>query len=155
MTSKSADVPPSSFLLRLSCIFVRDWPEIRKSEIPPSEFCPISEDWGKIGIQDLGGMFLIKSYLVLQNSRFTAFTVPELLRENQQRVVKIPPPLPPQKSQNKKESNLKILKKLSLAKSCDLYLFIFFCSFSFSSGFHVVFVIGKNDFENMLSQQHK
>ena len=139
MTSKSANVPPSSFLLRLSYIFVRDWPEIRKLEIPPSEFCPISEDWGKIGIQDLGGMFLIKSYLVLQNSRFTAFTVPELLRENQQRVVKIPPPTPltPKKSQNKKESNLKILKKLSHAKSCDLYYYYFFLPFHF----HLVFML--------------
>ena len=66
--------------------FIRDWPEIRKSEIPPSEFCPISEDWGKLGIPNLARMSLIKSCLMLQNARVTAFTVPELLRENQQRM---------------------------------------------------------------------
>ena len=26
--------------------FIRDWPEMWKSEIPPSKHCPISEDWG-------------------------------------------------------------------------------------------------------------
>ena len=25
--------------------FIRDWPEIRKFEMPPSEFCPIFGDW--------------------------------------------------------------------------------------------------------------
>ena len=34
-------------------------------------------------------MFLMKSYLMLQNARFKAFTVSELLRENQQWGVKI------------------------------------------------------------------
>ena len=33
--------------------FVRYWPEIRKSEILPSEFCPISEDLGELGIPNL------------------------------------------------------------------------------------------------------
>ena len=28
--------------------FIKDWPEIRKSEIPPSKFCPVSGDWGKL-----------------------------------------------------------------------------------------------------------
>ena len=33
----------SSLVLELwQFSFIRDWPEIRKSEIPPSEFCPIS-----------------------------------------------------------------------------------------------------------------
>ena len=44
-------------------------------------------------------MFLMKSYGMLQNSRVTAFTVSDLLRENQQDGgeggVKLPPPPPP------------------------------------------------------------
>ena len=70
--------------------FVRDWPEIQKSEISLSEFCPISGDWGKLGILNLAQMSLIKSYWMLQNSRVTAFTISELLRGNQQGG-KIPP----------------------------------------------------------------
>ena len=58
-------------------------------KIPPSEFCPISGGWGKLGVPNLTGMFLINSYLMLENARFTAFTVSQLLRENQQGV-KIP-----------------------------------------------------------------
>ena len=63
--------------------FVRDWPKIRKSEIPPSEFCPISEDWGKLWILNSARMSVIECYWILQNSRVTAFTVLELLKENQ------------------------------------------------------------------------
>ena len=63
--------------------FIRDWPEIRKSEIPPSEFCPISGDWGELWIPNLAQMSLIKCYWMLQNARVTAFTVSELLREYQ------------------------------------------------------------------------
>ena len=49
----------------------------RNPEIPNtlSTFCPISEDWGELGIPSLAQM---------QNARFTAFTVSDLLRENQQ-----------------------------------------------------------------------
>ena len=84
--------------------FIKDWPEIRKSEIPPFEFCPISRDWYKSGIRNLARISLIKCYWMLQNSRFTVFTISELLRENQQgwgrgRVeewgVKFPHPLHP------------------------------------------------------------
>ena len=74
----------SSLVLELwQFSFIRDWPEIRKSEIPPSEFCPISGDWGKLWIPNLARMSLIECYWMLQNSRVTAFTVLELLRENQ------------------------------------------------------------------------
>ena len=39
-------------------------------------------------------MSLMKSYLMLQNAKFIAFTISELLRENQQgEEVKIPPPI--------------------------------------------------------------
>ena len=64
--------------------FIRDWPEIWKSEIPPSEFYQISGEWGELGIPNLAQMFLIKCYWMMQNASVTAFTVSELLRENQQ-----------------------------------------------------------------------
>ena len=50
----------------------------------PSEFCPISGDWGELWIPNLPRMSL-ECYWMLQNSRVTAFTVFELLRENQLR----------------------------------------------------------------------
>ena len=62
--------------------FMRDWTKIRKSEIPPSEFCQISGNRGKLGITYLARMFLMKCYWMLQNARVTAFTVSEI-RENQ------------------------------------------------------------------------
>ena len=72
----------SSLVLELwQFSFIRDWPEIRKSEIPPSEFCPISGDWGKLWISNLAKLSLIECYWMMQNSRVTAFTVFELLRE--------------------------------------------------------------------------
>ena len=64
--------------------FIRDWPEIQKSEIPPSEFFPISRDWGKLGISYLARTSLIKCYWMLQNARVTPFIVSKLLREYQQ-----------------------------------------------------------------------
>ena len=74
----------SSLVLELwQLSFVRDWPEIRKSEIPPSEFCPISGDWDKLWIPNLARMSLIECYWMLQNSRVTDFTIFEFLRENQ------------------------------------------------------------------------
>ena len=63
--------------------FIRDWPEIGKSEITPSEFCPISGDWGKLWILNLARISPIDCYWMLQNSRVTAYTDFELLRENQ------------------------------------------------------------------------
>ena len=53
----------SSLVLELwQFSLIRNWPEIRKSEIPPSEFCPISGDWGELGIPNLARMSLIKRY---------------------------------------------------------------------------------------------
>ena len=72
--------------------FIRDWPEIRKSEIPLSECCPISGDWSKLWIPNFARMSLIECYWMLQNSRVTAFTVFELLRENQLGVLNYFPP---------------------------------------------------------------
>ena len=51
--------------------FKRDWPEIRKSETPPSEFYPITRDWKKLGIQNLARMPLMK----WQGSSFYCFLV--------------------------------------------------------------------------------
>ena len=74
--------------------FIRDWPEIRKSEISPSEFCPISVDWDELSLPNLAQMFLIECYWVLQNSRVTTFSVFESLRENHLEGVKLPPSPP-------------------------------------------------------------
>ena len=64
--------------------FIRDWPEIRKSEISPSELCQVSGDLDKLGIPNLVRTSLIKRYWMLQNAKVTAFTNSELLTENQQ-----------------------------------------------------------------------
>ena len=42
--------------------FIRDWPEIQKLEIPPSKFCLLSGDWGKLARQNLVWLFLMKCY---------------------------------------------------------------------------------------------
>ena len=76
-----------SGVMTIYCI--RDWPEVWKSEIPASEFCPVSGDWGKLGIANLAWMSLMKCYWMLQN----ASTVSELLKENQQGLKLPPPPL--------------------------------------------------------------
>ena len=52
---------------------------------PPSESLPISGDWDKLGIPNLAGLSLMKSYRMLQNVMVTAFTVAEVLRENPKR----------------------------------------------------------------------
>ena len=85
----------SSLVLELwQFSFIRDWPEIRKLEIPPSDFCPIFGDWGELGISNVVRMSLIKCDWMPQNARVTALTVSELLRENKQGG-KINPPSPP------------------------------------------------------------
>ena len=74
----------SSVVLELwQFTFIRDWAEIRELETPPSEFCPISGDWGELGLANLKRTSLIKCYWMLQNTRVTAFTV-YLSRGNQQ-----------------------------------------------------------------------
>ena len=78
----------SSLVLELwQFSFVRNWPEIRKSEIPRKypEFCQISgsSEVSKLGIPNLARTCLIKCYLMLQNARVTAFIISELLRETQ------------------------------------------------------------------------
>ena len=51
-------------------------------------------DWSKLWIPNLARMSLIECYWMLQNSRVTAFTIFELLRENQLRGGITPPPPP-------------------------------------------------------------
>ena len=81
----------SLVLERWQLPFIRDWAEIQKSEIPPSEFCPKSQDWGELGIPNLTQKSLKKCYWMLQNARLTAFTVSELWRKtNGVGVVKLP-----------------------------------------------------------------
>ena len=63
--------------------FIRGSPEIRMSDIPSSEFCPISGDWDELWIPNLARLSLIEYYCTRQNSRVTTFTTFELLRENQ------------------------------------------------------------------------
>ena len=75
----------SSLVLELwQFSFVRGWPEIQKSKMRPSEFRPISGDWGGLVLPIMAGMsvIIIKCYWMLQDARFTAFTVFELVREN-------------------------------------------------------------------------
>ena len=84
-------------------LFIRDWPEIWKSEIPPSEFCTISRDLGELEIPNLVRMYLIKCYWMLQNARVTDFTVSELSRENQlEGKITSPLPQPPTQIRVKK-----------------------------------------------------
>ena len=74
----------SSLILELwQFSFIRDWPEILKLEIHPSEFCPISRDWGKFWISNLVRMSLVECYWMLQVSSITAFNLFEILREKQ------------------------------------------------------------------------
>ena len=63
--------------------FLRDWPRIRKLEIPLSYFCAVSWAWGELRIPNLTRMSFIKCYRMLQIARVISFTISELLRENQ------------------------------------------------------------------------
>ena len=40
--------------------FIRHWLEIRKSDMPLSEFCSTSRDWSKLGVPNLERASLIK-----------------------------------------------------------------------------------------------
>ena len=50
-------------------MFIRYWPEIWKLEIHPSEFCPISGDWDKLGMTNSTETVLKKRNLMLQKCR--------------------------------------------------------------------------------------
>ena len=60
----------SSLVLELwQFYFIRDWPEIRKSKIPPTGFWLISRDGVKLWMPNYGRMFLIEYYWMLQHAR--------------------------------------------------------------------------------------
>ena len=62
----------SSLVLELwQFSFIRDWPEIWKSEIPPSEFCPISGDWGELWIPNLARM---SNRMLLNAAKFQGYS---------------------------------------------------------------------------------
>ena len=64
----------SSLVLELwQFYFIRDWPEIRKSERPTSGFCPISGDGSESWIANLAQMFLREYYWMLQHVRGYSF----------------------------------------------------------------------------------
>ena len=54
---------------------------IRNMEIEDNrtDFCPISGDWGKLGIPNLAQMSIMKCYWIQQNPTVTAFTVYEFM----------------------------------------------------------------------------
>ena len=110
----------SSLILELLQFpIIRDWPEIRKSEISTFELFPISADWCKLRILNLAQTSLKKFYWMLQNTRVTAFIVSELLRENQQDY--LPPPLPHHQIRVKKQTpagTIKISCSVNPRKTC-------------------------------------
>ena len=64
-------------------LLIKDWTEIRKLEIPLSEFYQISGGWQKSGIPNLVRLFLIKGYWMLRITIAIAVAISELLKENQ------------------------------------------------------------------------
>ena len=64
-------------------LLIKDWTEIRKLEIPLSEFYQISGGWQKSGIPNLVRLFLIKGYWMLRITIVIAVAISELLKENQ------------------------------------------------------------------------
>ena len=116
----------SSMVLELwQFSFIKDRPEIRKSEIFSSEFCPIYQDWNKSKIPNLVRMFLIKYYRIQQNSRVTALTVSVLLRENQQGVQILTPPPPPPPSHTHTHTYTHIHTYIRVNKDFHLYKYRF------------------------------
>ena len=64
--------------------FVRDWSEIQKLEIPSSEFCAVSKDWGELQIPNLARIKISNKWLLnAAKCQVTDFIFSELLKENQ------------------------------------------------------------------------
>ena len=64
--------------------FIKDWPEIWKSEIPSHEFCPVSGDEADLWYQIWYECLLMKCCWMLKNTRVIAFSAILLLSKNQQ-----------------------------------------------------------------------
>ena len=83
--------------------------------------------------------FLTKCYWILQNARVTAFTISELLRENQQGMGVVsppPPPLPPPtwmvKTKKKSETSLPAsFSAFFLKKNVSLFTIFYLTKFYF------------------------
>ena len=58
--------------------FIKDWPEIQKSEILPSEFYPIYGDWGKLGIPNLAQMSSKKLQNTVKYQRYSFYHASDL-----------------------------------------------------------------------------
>ena len=64
----------SSLVLELwQFSFIRDWSEIRKPDITPSDFCPVSGDKGDLGIPNLARMSRMKCYRMLKNVSYSFY----------------------------------------------------------------------------------
>ena len=89
-------------------------PDIRNT---PSEFCQMSGDWRNFMVLNLAQISLMRCYWTLQNVRVKAFTISEVLRENQQEGgrVKCPPTQSPPKLELK---SFKIRIKYSIRSMC-------------------------------------
>ena len=70
-------------------LFIRDWPEIRKSEIPQSEFCPISGNWGNLEIPNFGVNISSKMLLNVSKCQDYNFYHFGVFKENQLVVLNI------------------------------------------------------------------
>ena len=85
----------SSLVLELwQFSFIRDWPEIRKLDISPSEFCPISGDRRELVIPNLARMSQMKCYRILQNANYGIYRF-WVIKGKPTGRVKLLPPLPP------------------------------------------------------------
>ena len=73
----------SLFLGLWQSLFIKDL--TLNPEIPPSEFSPVSGHWSELAISNLVRMSLMKNKLILQNTRFKALALPDLLKETEQR----------------------------------------------------------------------
>ena len=80
-----------NFFWRFSVSFLK-FSYWSKFHIKTSYFCSIFGDWDELWIKNLARMSLTECYWTLQNFRITAFTLFELLRENQLRSKITPSP---------------------------------------------------------------
>ena len=64
----------------MTIFFYKGYTRNPETGIPPPEFCSISGDWSELWILTSSQMSLMECYWMLRNSRFTTFTVLELLR---------------------------------------------------------------------------
>ena len=82
----------SSLVLELrQSYFIRNWPEIRKSEISPSEFCPIFGDWGESGIPNFGKNISNKMFLDAAKCQDYSFYRSWVIKGTHYGWVKLPP----------------------------------------------------------------